>query len=127
MLISGARRATPLASCYLVQPCKRWGHKFPVEHTPERGCASFGVARACSFEALPDALVMRVAAAEAGALDHLQGVGADHPRRFAFREASLPEVHGTVARRRATHGSAIDRSPLRQSQEEDRSCAMRTP
>lgn len=95
LLSAEARVPTASARRYLAQLCKHWGHKFPVEHTPEAGRISFGSDRACHLRALPDVLVMRVEAADEQALAHLQRVVADHLRRFAFRETDLPEVRWT--------------------------------
>ena len=95
ILICEARVTTSSASRYLVQLGKHWSHKFPVEYTPEIGQVPFGPDRIGSFTALPDALVMRIEAADQEGLEQLQRVIADHLRRFAFREADLPQLHWT--------------------------------
>jgi hypothetical protein len=70
---------TTAGSRYLVQLCKHWSHKFPVEYTPEQGRVPFGPDRTCTFEATPDALVMRLETADQATLERMQKVVVDHP------------------------------------------------
>lgn len=86
MPTSQARVPTAEASRYLQQLCRHWSHKFPVESSPVHGRVPFGEGRVCTFEAEPDALVMRVATADPGGLTRLENVVSDHLLRFAFRE-----------------------------------------
>lgn len=72
-------------SKYLQQLCKHWSHKFPVEFTPERGRIDLGEGRICTMEALPEVLTVQATGDEA-ALPRLEGVIADHIKRFAFKE-----------------------------------------
>jgi hypothetical protein len=88
---SEARVTTTAASRYLVQLCKHWGHKFPVEYTNEEGRVPFASDRTCTFEATPDLLVMRLETADHESLERMQKVVVDHLKRFAFRE-DLGEV-----------------------------------
>lgn len=81
-----ARLRTQNGSKYLQQLCKHWSHKFPVEFTPERGRIDLGEGRICAMEASPDALIVRASADDAAGLPRLEGVIADHIKRFAFKE-----------------------------------------
>lgn len=87
MPTSLARVHTAEASRYLQQLCRHWSHKFPVENTAQRGTVPFGEDRVCTFEAEPDALVMRIATPDPVGLTRLENVVADHLARFAFRES----------------------------------------
>jgi hypothetical protein len=57
-----------------------------VEATDDAGRVPFGEDRVCTFEAGPDALLMRVATPDPAALTRLENVVSDHLLRFAFRE-----------------------------------------
>ncbi|WP_062112579.1 DUF2218 domain-containing protein [Aureimonas sp. AU40] len=76
---------TAHASRYLQQLCKHWAHKFPVEFTPEHGEIKLpsGVT---VLDASAEALSITLRTEEAGSLDQLEQVVADHIVRFAFRE-----------------------------------------
>ncbi|HEV7440522.1 DUF2218 domain-containing protein [Methylobacterium planeticum] len=91
MPTSQARVQTAEASRYLQQLCRHWSHKFPVESTAEHGTVPFGEDRVCTFEAEPDALLMRVVTADPAGLTRLENVVSDHLMRFAFRE-NLGEI-----------------------------------
>ncbi|GJE26059.1 DUF2218 domain-containing protein [Methylobacterium organophilum] len=86
MPTSQARVPTSEANRYLKQLCRHWSHKFPVEETGDHGVVPFGEDRICTFDASPDALVMKVATPDAAGLTRLENVVADHLLRFAFRE-----------------------------------------
>jgi uncharacterized protein len=86
VITSEARVRTASASRYLVQLCKHWSHKFPVEYTSEQGSVTFAPDRSCRFEAQPDALVMTLETSDLETLDRMEGVIVDHLKRFAFRE-----------------------------------------
>ena len=86
MLFSEARVVTSSASRYLVQLCKHWSHKFAVDYTPVRGRVPFGPDRACTFQAEPEFLAIRLEAADEATLTRLEGIVVEHLKRFAFRE-----------------------------------------
>ncbi|MGX9116439.1 DUF2218 domain-containing protein [Mesorhizobium sp. BHbsci] len=77
--------ATEHASRYLQQLCKHWAHKFPVEFDPNHGTIDLSLGRA-ALDADAAALHIAVTADEAGSLERLETVVADHIKRFAFRE-----------------------------------------
>jgi hypothetical protein len=86
MPASHATIQTASASRYLQQLCKHWSHKFAVEFTPDQGTIPFDAARVCKLEASPEALSLRIEAADDATLERTQGVVIDHLKRFAFRE-----------------------------------------
>ncbi|GBU17760.1 MULTISPECIES: DUF2218 domain-containing protein [Methylobacterium] len=86
MPTSQARVPTAEASRYLQQLCRHWSHKFPVESDASHGRVPFGEDRVCTFDAEPDALLMRVATSDPAGLTRLENVVSDHLLRFAFRE-----------------------------------------
>jgi hypothetical protein len=79
-----ARVPTAHASRYLQQLCKHWSHKFPVEFTPQNGRIEMS-AGVLILDADPEGLGLRLTA-EPDNLVRMQGVVADHLKRFAFRE-----------------------------------------
>lgn len=95
-LRSNADVATTNASRYLQQLCKHFGHKLPVEFTPEKGSIAFPVGL-CALSAGNATLSISVAAAGAEDLARLQGVVASHLERFAFREPLAIEWSGAEA------------------------------
>ncbi|TPM20784.1 DUF2218 domain-containing protein [Mesorhizobium sp. B2-3-5] len=82
---SHADVATEHASRYLQQLCKHWAHKFPVEFDPHHGTIELSLGRTV-MDADATALHITVSTGEAGSLERLEGVVADHIKRFAFRE-----------------------------------------
>lgn len=84
MPTSTATVHTSRASRYLQQLCKHFGHKVPVEFTPEKGeiALPFGT---CALRAGDTALAI-TATGDAAEMDRLEKVIADHLLRFAFRE-----------------------------------------
>lgn len=85
-------------SRYLQQLCKHWAHNLAVEFTADHGTVVFprdarGAAwpgdGLVTFDAVPDALRVRVDASSPEHLDGLKGAVARHLDRFAFREAPL--------------------------------------
>ena len=96
MPTSQARVQTNEASRYLQQLCRHWSHKFKVEATPVHGTVPFGEDRVCTFDAEPDALVMRIDSADPVNLTRLENVVSDHLARFAFRE-SLGDIRWSRA------------------------------
>lgn len=94
MLSSSAAVSTPLASRYLQQLCKHFGHRLEVEFTPEAGRIAFPGGE-CLLAASGETLAMTVRAAGAEELARLQGVVASHLERFAFREP--PSIEWSAA------------------------------
>jgi uncharacterized protein len=86
MRVSKAQVSTASASRYLQQLCKHWSHKFAVEFTPAKGIIPFAADRRCLLEAAPGHLALRIEAADEASLERLEGVVAEHLKRFAFRE-----------------------------------------
>ncbi|WP_136683235.1 DUF2218 domain-containing protein [Falsirhodobacter xinxiangensis] len=82
MTISTASVPTTKPSAYLQQLCKHFGHKIPVEFTPEAGRITFEMGIA-ELEAADDALILRVTGDD---IERLENVVASHLERFAFRE-----------------------------------------
>ncbi|NUB45801.1 DUF2218 domain-containing protein [Fertoebacter nigrum] len=84
MPLSRTDIATPKAQSYLQQLCKHFGHKIPVDFTPEAGSISFPFGT-CRMTADATTLTITV---EAGAddLERMEGVIQSHLERFAFRE-----------------------------------------
>ena len=90
---------TASASRYLQQICKHWSHTHQVAFTSEHGTIRFPAeGRAgtfpgdalVTFDAQPDALLVRIDASVPEQCDAMKGVVARHLDRFAFREAPLP-------------------------------------
>ena len=77
---------TNQASRYLQQLCKHWSHKFAVEFTPEAGVVPFGDTARVNFSAGEDGLSMILDVEDGERLTVLEGVVAEHLKRFAFRE-----------------------------------------
>lgn len=86
MISIQARVPTANAGRYLVQLCKHFAHKIPVDYDGCRGRADFpwGI---CHLEAMDGLLVLRCEAGDQEALDRVAEVVADHLRRFGWREA----------------------------------------
>lgn len=91
MVTSEARVATELARRYLTQLAKHFQHKVPVELGEATARIAFPMG-VCTLDAgsAPETLLMRAEAADAEALEKLEGVVARHLERFAFRDP--PEV-----------------------------------
>lgn len=86
MARSRATVATSHAGKYLQQLCKHWSHRFEVRFDPEAGHIDFGDGQSVELSALPGELRLTVLDTDAGRLDELERVVADHLQRFAFRE-----------------------------------------
>ncbi|MDB6178725.1 DUF2218 domain-containing protein [Paracoccus sp. Z330] len=84
MPTSRATIPTARARTYLQQLCKHFGHKVPVEFTPEDGQITlpFGV---CALRADDSALTL-TNTADADSISRMDAVIGDHLARFAFRE-----------------------------------------
>ena len=96
--VATARVPTAHASKYLQQTCKHWEHNLTVAYTATHGTivfprnargADYSGDATVTFDAEPDALVVRVAATSPEQLEGLKGAVARHVDRFAFREAPL--------------------------------------
>ena len=78
---------TEHASRYLQQLCKHWSHKFAVEFTPEAGVIPFSDTSRVTLAAEGNELTMTLYTEEGEErLTRLEGVVAEHLKRFAFRE-----------------------------------------
>ncbi len=84
MTVALAKVPTAHAGRYLQQLCKHWGHKYPVEFTPEHGRIEMS-AGVLLLDAGPEALSLNLAC-EPETLARMQGVVAEHLQRFAFKE-----------------------------------------
>lgn len=84
MSVAVARVPTAHASRYLQQLCKHWSHKFPVEFTPQNGRIEMS-AGVLVLDADAEGLGLRLTT-EPENLERMEGVVADHLKRFAFRE-----------------------------------------
>jgi hypothetical protein len=88
-LSSHADVRTEMASRYLQQLCKHFGHKIPVEFTPEAGTIRFEIG-ACALKASGDVLALDVTAATETDLERMRTIIGSHLERFAFRDK--PEI-----------------------------------
>lgn len=81
---STATIETERASSYLQQLCKHFGHKVPVEFTPQAGQITlpFGT---CTLSADTSSLTLTTTGEE-DSIERLEQVIGDHLARFAFRE-----------------------------------------
>ena len=84
MALALAKVPTAHASRYLQQLCKHWGHKYPVEFTPEHGRIEMS-AGVLVLDADPEALNLQLTTGPED-LTRMQGVVAEHLQRFAFKE-----------------------------------------
>lgn len=89
---------TASGSRYLQQLCKHWAHNLAVEFNASHGTVTFpreGRAGTfpgdalVTFDAEPEALMVRIDASAPEQLEAMKGVVARHLDRFAFREAPL--------------------------------------
>ena len=83
MITTTARIATEQAERLILRLCKHWGHKFPVQHEPQRGEIElpFGKCRLYIHEALIVELE-----GEAAQMEKFQQVVAEHLQRMALKE-----------------------------------------
>ena len=88
MAFATASVPTASGSRYLQQLCKHWSHKFDVSFTPEEGTIRFPESTA-TLTAAPEALVVRIEAADPAVVARMKDVVGSHLDRFAFREAPL--------------------------------------
>jgi uncharacterized protein len=85
MVRSTADVATEHASKYLQQLCKHWSHKMVTEFDPAKGRVDFPSGAQLFLEAGSSSLHLALDAPEES-LTRMEGVVADHLKRFAFRE-----------------------------------------
>lgn len=85
MAQSTADVATEHASKYLQQLCKHWSHKMVTEFDPAKGRVDFPSGAQLFLEAGDARLHLKLDAPDE-ALERMEGVVADHLKRFAFRE-----------------------------------------
>ena len=85
MARSTADVTTEHASKYLQQLCKHWSHKMVTEFDPAKGRVDFPSGAQLFLEADGSGLHLKLDAPE-DSLDRMEGVVADHLKRFAFRE-----------------------------------------
>ena len=84
-----ARVAMEQPRRYRGQLCRHFAHRLPVVLEEAQGSIAFA-GGTCRLEAAGEALVMRLDATDAAALETLQDVVARHLLRFAFR--APPEI-----------------------------------
>ena len=80
-----AQVTTVSASRYLQQLCRHWGHRFPVSFDESQGSVAFD-GTTCLFQAAAEQLIITLETTGEDTLERMEGVVADHLRRFAFRE-----------------------------------------
>ena len=85
MPASHATVTTASASRYLQQLCKHWSHKMVTEFDPAKGRVDFPSGAQLFLEADGSGLHLKLDADE-DSLVRMEGVVADHLKRFAFRE-----------------------------------------
>ncbi|MBZ9676896.1 DUF2218 domain-containing protein [Mesorhizobium sp. ES1-1] len=83
---SDVATATARASRYLQKLCKHWAHKFPVEFNPTHRTIDLTSLGRTVMDADAAAQHITVSTDEAGSIERLGSVAADHIKRFAFRE-----------------------------------------
>ncbi|KAF0224529.1 MAG: hypothetical protein FD176_1113 [Rhodospirillaceae bacterium] len=77
--------STATASRYLIQLCKHFAHKIPVEYGDTTGRADFP-GGSCHFSADDSTLSLRLEAESDQSLQHIKAVVEDHLVRFGWRE-----------------------------------------
>ena len=82
---SETKITTESASRYLQQLCKHFSHKVPTEFEATHGSITLPMG-VCQLDATDSLLTMRASASDDQDLTRLQGVMANHLKRFAFRE-----------------------------------------
>lgn len=84
-VVAEARWQTPLAARYMAQLCKHFAHRLRVTLNERDGQIEFE-GGACALWAEPEALRLRLTAANEEQSVGLQGVVMRHLQRFAFRD-----------------------------------------
>jgi len=85
MARSTADVSTTSGSKYLQQLCKHWSHKMVTEFDASRGRVDFPSGAQLFLDADETVLRLKLEAPE-DSLERMEGVVADHLKRFAFRE-----------------------------------------
>ena len=85
MLTTAARVPTVKSSRYLQALCGHFSHKTTAEWNAEEGNVTFPFGT-CQLRAEPDALLLRVEAADAEALERGKDVVARHLEKFAAKD-----------------------------------------
>ena len=85
MARSTADVSTESSSKYLQQLCKHWSHKMVTEFDAETGRVDFPSGAQLFLEADETTLRLKLEAPSDN-LERMEGVVADHLKRFAFRE-----------------------------------------
>jgi uncharacterized protein len=88
MPIAKASVPTANAAKYLQQLCKHWSHKLEVDLSDRKGVVRFPAA-VVAFDAVEDALLVKIESEKSEEVERMKGVVASHLDRFAFREAPL--------------------------------------
>ena len=70
---------------YLQQLCKHWSHKMVTEFDPKQGRVDFPSGAQLFLEADESVLHLKLEAPD-DRIEQMEGVVADHLKRFAFRE-----------------------------------------
>lgn len=87
-LKSSATIPTTEAQRYMVQLCKRFGHKVTATYEGHEGRITFEMGEA-SMRASPETLMIISQADDAERLGRLEQVMESHLKRFAFREPDM--------------------------------------
>ena len=85
MAHSTAQVSTEHASKYLQQLCKHWSHKLTVTFDTEKGTVEFPSGDRLDMVANSKTLSLDLQSG-AETIERMEGVVADHLKRFAFRE-----------------------------------------
>ena len=85
MMTQQAQLSTAAANRYLVQLCKHFAHKIPVDYDDRRGRADF-LWGTCHMDAENGVLTLRCEAGSGEDLERIKAVVDDHLTRFAWRE-----------------------------------------
>jgi hypothetical protein len=85
MAQSTADVKTGHASRYLQQLCKHWSHRMTTEFDPANGRVDFPSGAQLFLDADTSELHLRLTVPD-DSLERMEGVVADHLKRFAFRE-----------------------------------------
>jgi hypothetical protein len=85
MNVSEAKVRTANAVSYMKQLCRHWAHRFPVEFTDEDGRIELPQTL-CTLTATSSFLGIRLDAPGEEVQTKMEGVVAEHLRRFGFKE-----------------------------------------
>jgi hypothetical protein len=90
MTVSNAAVTTENGSKYLQQLCKHWAHKMVTEFDPAAGRVDFPSGPQLFLRVEGSLLHLKLETADDSA-ERMEGVVADHLKRFAFREELVIE------------------------------------